>query len=81
MPNLERRATQSPAMFFGFPEPYGRRRLYGTRNVTVACDGGAGAQAGVLLETGDVPPNRAPGYTHRGLSFASHGPCSSLLLI
>ena len=30
------------------PEPYGRRRLGGARNVTVACDGGAGEQAGVL---------------------------------
>jgi hypothetical protein len=29
------------------PEPCGRRRLVGARNMTVACDGGAGAQAGV----------------------------------
>ena len=62
-------------------EPCAQLEPGGTRNMTVACDEGAGAQAGALLETGDVPPNRAPGNTHRGLSFASHGPCSSLLLI
>jgi hypothetical protein len=54
---------------------------YGTQNMTVACDGGAGAQAGVRHSDGPgtCRPNRAPGNTHRGLSFASYGPCSSLL--
>jgi hypothetical protein len=33
-------------------EPYGLRRLDGTRNMTVACDWGAGAQAGVLHRDG-----------------------------
>jgi hypothetical protein len=47
--------------------------------MTVACDGGAGAQAGVRhREERAPPPNRAPKNTRRGLSFASHGPCSEL---
>ena len=37
------------------PEPYARRRPGGTRNMTVACDGGAGAQAGVLHKDGRTP--------------------------
>jgi hypothetical protein len=58
--------------------------------MTVGCDGGARAQAGVLHRDGRTPTNcqkprpnrvyRAPGNTHRVLNLiADHGPCSSLL--
>jgi hypothetical protein len=44
-----RRAVASPT------EPHGRRRVGGTRHMTVACDGGAGAQAGVRHRDGRTP--------------------------
>jgi hypothetical protein len=55
--------------------------------MTVACDGGAGAHAGVRHcgERRATPTKRAAGNTHGGLSFAisifKARACSSLLLI
>jgi hypothetical protein len=86
LPHGDRYAPHAPTAFYPIgdiarnraaarhPEPYGRRRLGGTRHMPVGCDGGAGAQAGVLNRNGrTLRPNRALGNTHRGLSFAIHG--------
>jgi hypothetical protein len=51
-------------------EPCGRRRLGGTRDMTVACDGGAGAQAGIRHKgTKDVPPQPRGIETHTASWF------------
>ena len=53
-----RRAVASPT------EPHGRRRVGGTRHMTVACDGGAGAQAGVRQLRGEDAPSQPSAKKH-----------------
>jgi hypothetical protein len=79
--DLSLRIANTIGLLRASQEPNGRHRLVGKRNMTVSCDGGAGAQAGVLHKDGRTPrPSERRGNTHRGLSFAStcNDPCSSL---
>jgi hypothetical protein len=57
------------------PRPHPSLRLGGTRNVTVACDGGAGAQAGVRHRDGRTPRrNRAQSFTRLAKGGTIQGP-------
>jgi hypothetical protein len=60
-------------------EPYGQRRLGGTRNMTVACDGGAGAQAGVRHRGGRhaAPTERRETHTVASVFCFSFSMCRS----
>jgi hypothetical protein len=57
------------------PRPHPSLRLGGTRNVTVACDGGAGAQAGVRHKDGRTPCPYRLRRTHApGLMYSDSRP-------
>ena len=58
------------------PEPYGRRRLGGTRNMKVACDGGAVLARRLVcyIETGDVPSQPSAGKHARWPQFCESRP-------
>jgi hypothetical protein len=68
----EKRARRAAARH---AEPHGRRRVGGTRHMTVTCDGGAGAQAGVRHRDGRTPRRYRLRRTHApGLVYSDSRP-------